>query len=76
MIATGQSLAIQFCHHGFVGEVQRLEEIGDGGFAFECVCPAVEDNLHLEGGEDQAGAGARISRSQSFQTGSKPSLRS
>ena len=61
MIATGEGLAVEFCYHRPVREVQSLQEVGDGGATFNRMGLAIEDNLH-RGGERSG----RDSRRQDF----------
>ncbi len=57
MIAAREGLAIEFCHHWPVQEVQGLEEVGNSGIVFNCVRRSVEDNLHY--GRKRSGGGRR-----------------
>ena len=55
MIARGEGLAVEFCHHWPVRQVQSIEEVGNGGGTFNCVGRAIKDNLHR--GKEGSGRG-------------------
>ncbi len=75
MIGAAEGLTIEFDHDGFFGKPKGVEQSSHGWLAVEVVCFSVESDLH-RGGPGMGQAGARISLSQSFQTGSSPVSRS